>query len=192
MFAVSSSAILSSSSRQPTHVLKLNLSDHEVGLSGLNRSRDYNHPSSTHSPGDNAFPVIGPAVRCPSRSKPEDFVPRVSTTSCISYLVLNPSASPHHDRNEWNGILLSPFARLLTLNDPLCLVASVALDVATAIDKCCSEHHILQRDITPRNFGLHEKRGYLFDFSVAIKVGGASVALYLLVIFYIYHVISNM
>ena len=47
------------------------------------------------------------------------------------------------------------------------LVWQVVYDVAGAI-KAAEAHGILHRDITPGNFGLVNRRGWLMDFSAAI------------------------
>lgn len=66
----------------------------------------------------------------------------------------------------WQVVLISPLIRLLVQDDPVKLVAQMVSDVASAIGDGWVKKRILQRDITPRNFGHHEHRGFLMDYSV--------------------------
>ena len=69
-------------------------------------------------------------------------------------------------REEWHGIIVKPYGRLLDQSDSPKLYAQVTCDVAVAL-QLCAECHIAHRDVTSNNIIVYNDRGVLCDFSAA-------------------------
>lgn len=74
--------------------------------------------------------------------------------------------SVHVFQEEWHGIVIKPYGRLLDQSDSPKLYAQVTYDVALAL-QLCAERCIAHRDVTSNNIIVYNDRGVLCDFSIA-------------------------